>query len=1115
MLAVVAVPPAAPAAEPQVKTVCYAISDDDHSRYPGSPAMEVTRPVELIVVGTVRKLPGGNKKEAELVVERTLFGPRWKRLPLVDVDIPADPVTPMIYCLSYAGDGTAFKFTCGEDTRNKRIFPLEEEPAVSAMAQARTDTLILGSEMIFIGRPILEPVASQPEPGAALPEHRERFTAVRQPIVAVKVVRVVYGSGPKQGETIRIFDNGNSDLSGVVGQSFRLAEALKTRNSTRIPSQEELDRLPLGEPQLYFCRVDNDDENSKSGQGVVCSLGHSWPVAELDQIEATQKRRSLFPIRKSDKESDHNESVREITFPGSRAAAIALLGSSYEAAHTLGVRRLLMDGPPAIPEVAAAVEANLFRTQINGTKDFRQQRLLIELLSAMEGHRNDGEIVRIINHVLDRIQAGASYPPVAKPGGQLATFSLDGYRIHDFENHSLAWLVLTLTERDAARLFGTRLLKLRALSAYGWKDEIQNIADVHHIVDQLELAKFRELQANLSPVRWQAGIRADSLHSRHVYAFSPDDQYCASADSDGGRIWKTEDWSLVREIPHAGSPTDIAFSADGKFLYVAHGAKAGTICQWDWQSGQEVHRFADDDIDVGMIRLSPDGRRLLASSGRYAKKAVTVVWDAESGNVLLKTDRSSWNNVHWHPRGDYFLGQDYSGGWFRIELQPHRSERVAIRSIAATFAPGANEICTLELPPRAGGILNNDDLELSSLTFGRENRTALPTPILRRRGTDAGWTVKAEFALDFPAAYLHISSDGTTLVATDFDDVASLSVPDFRLQARGKTNFTVDPFGGTTFDRPKAFSHDANVMLVSRWIGMPELYHIREGQRLPLGRTHSGIISRAQFTDHDSRLRTISRDDAVCVWDIDSQRLLERTGVPGPAQDVRRQDRPTSFRSEDGTVVYRFKDGNRGYKYRPPADYTIEVVSAEAFSESDEADDSVPEADIALVTVDSPEKAVPQDKPGHRKLGKPAVSWHQEFPIGLVPDGRHLFIGTHMFRRDDLSLVSSYNLGGQIRQIEFSADGRRYASVNEDREMRRGIQVNVHHRESVWQRVRVHDIKTGEPLLAVELLEPRVACVALSSDGRKLAVVGDDSSVQIWSVPDAGAGAGKTDTTAK
>jgi len=934
--------------------------------------------------------------------------------------------------------------------RHVRIFPLENEPVLSAMAQAHLDTLVLGSHAIFVGRPVDAP--AEKANGVANTE-RTSPPMRRQKRTAVKVDRLLSGPGPTKGETITV-------------------------NDEDFP-------LPAGDAYIYFTRRSVFDEEQENRRHY--TLDCRWPASEAARVEEALKHRSLYPIHETVDEYGRQRRSQEITFQGTRAETIAMLGSAFDAAQTLAARRLITEGETAIGDVAAAVEANLFRTKLGDSKSFQHQENLIRLLGILEAHRSDGQVVRLIGSMLDKVQAGANFPAEEAPSDEESLRARSYDRLGNVRNHSLAWLLRTLEERDAARVFGERILKLRDLSAYGWKDEIQYVVDHSHIEDHLALAALAPRMEKLTPKRWQAGLNAGDL-SYYAVAFSADDRYCAAVGTGAGKVWNTADWSIAGEFAQSGSIVGVAFSPDNRFLYAVGGGSTEVFEKWDWQAGKVVQRYPGHDSAVTAVALSPDGKQILSSAAGY-RKGSTIVRDAESAKILNRNDNDAWDRLLWHPGGTWFLGENRDAGWVRVDLDKKEKTPVELPWIDAKFSKDGQIVYCLEGSPNRPDDSDEDDTS-RTLQSPLKRREPVSNPVLRRR-TSTGLTVEAERKLDFPADFLTVSADGSQLVAVGSNEVEVVALPGLQSQIRSKLAIT--NAGDNQRRRPSAISHDLRWLFFTRDYGLPELYEVRTGRRLPFGAAHSSEIVRAAFVNEDSRLRTEGEDGVICVWDVNTKKLVERIGDPVTQKGTRRE-RQLVYLSEDRSVQYLFKIGSSRGRYGPPTSYSVQVAPAKSGIPADENDED-------LDDTDSPDDKVAPAKTEWRKLGKADLQWGQYGPVGLVPDGRHFFIGAHVFRRDDLALLSAVNVGGAIEQVYFSPDGSRYALVTGDRVEQPTVLPGVTQHELVFHRVRVHETKTGRTLLSVEVPAPGVARVALSREGGLAAVVGRDSSIQIWPVP--------------
>jgi hypothetical protein len=452
-------------AQPQaVEVYCPAIAQDDTDDR-GADVPDNILPVVAIVVGSL------DQDTMRLSVDRTLFGPHLTEMPLAPMkpEYLAKEGDPRVYCISTTravwkpvenNNGTLiltygpeYKFTISPYYEHYRVFSLKEETSLLAMAQARQDLLVLGSALIFVG-----------DTGTSkLPTEEDA-----RPIASIRVGKVISGDPSYAGKTIY----------------------------ARAPFDPYLS--PNGK-FIYFVKSISQEEGK-----TIFGVQRRWPTSELRLVVDTLKRRAMFPVKNG---------RQEVLFTGTIKEAIELIASNCDAAQTLAARRLIVENTAAIPAIVGFVESHLFDQATPGNDFSFQQHQLIRVLGIIEKHRTDGELGRLINLMLDHIDAGQTY--------QASTTGIRAIENHNsFEqegNRSLIWMTEQIDEPVLAIEFGERLLRLKSSAKdKGWRRIAQECDDQCHIGDQLELLTARKRMLSIAGVKWSASGKAGNQNSGHA-----------------------------------------------------------------------------------------------------------------------------------------------------------------------------------------------------------------------------------------------------------------------------------------------------------------------------------------------------------------------------------------------------------------------------------------------------------------------------------------------------------------------------------------------------------------------------------------------------------------------
>ena len=1038
------------AEEPAIEVFCPAVAFDDRNDR-GRNTEDSPHPVVLMVVGKTRQADDANsptkknnndpadfragRRTQDFVVERVLFGsPPGSEL-RIEADFggafpdDADSVSHIYGFVSREKDGIV-SYGRNDYYFLDRRYSIEQISQVEALAQARLDLLVLSSYAVFVGQPV---------------------------------------AGTKQGEYLSV------NVARVLHGPLKVGVPINV-------SRKENRPIPLtgGGPFVYFI-----NRTTKADDGrVMCEVTTRWSIETVETVMASLSRSKNYPIQHDVDEYGSKTRQQEILFLGPRSSALELLQGHGKPLEILGARRILKDGLDAIDDVVKLVEKHLWVDKIDGQAGFPWQENLIRILGLLEEHRSDGHVVRLIDEVLTKAERGSlfpSAPPDLDDTKRRQSRWNYGRRLDSDSNHSLAWLLLTLDEKDAARLFGERLLKLREVAGYGWRDEAQFVIDLAHIEDHLELAKVEVRSTTTKPVRWQAGFQGEDLDHYRV-AFSRDGKWFAAVDGVA-RIWDTADWSLAGEFKQSASVSEIAFSPDGESLFVAGGGAIAILNRWNWRTGTVAQRYPGHSSAVGDMQLSKDGKLLLTSN---SYEGTMILFDSESGKVLELHPNEDWSDLRFHSNTERFLGRRKQNWWIGRTDKKDR-QKLAFSALAEDWA--IDGLWSLEegAEVKAGSgesasdealQADDDDNPFGGDIFGSTPRRL---SVLRQRQLDQQQSVVLERPLPFSATAMIVSKDKKTVVILNDRQVEVFTAPEWKSVAAWK--FPQRPRGSRwdpdTHSKHYQLSPDAKWVAVAEEHTFPKLFEIHTGQQVPLGPGHCNQIIAMNFADNDT-VRTRDADGVVLRWNRangEKLRASEADAADVPlGDDLWDRRRETMFVAEDGRT-WRFK-GEGGGPYGLYTSFEIQITAkgAEAGEDSDE-------------------------KPGKETqvLGVIQPKWGKHEWLGLVPGGDYLHVGSQIFSRRDLKPVSAANVHGKIVQILFSNDGRKYALLTAEYQSRpAGLGYGVYQREQISQLLRVHNTGTGETLFAIPTNHVRL--VAFSPDQSHLAVVNAGQQIEVWRI---------------
>jgi WD40 repeat protein len=976
----------------------------------------------LIVTGRLQVIPKAAAKQAkparrdpfeevnvQLVTERVLFGaPPPKVIPFAEPWYRLERLEQLqkethIFVLTTSNEPLLYE--C--DDQDEDVYPLTELKAFEALAQAHLDCLVLGSQQVFIGKSAGDEVV---------------------------VKRNLYGSA-------------------------------KANDRLRLEPPDRPVPYQRGGTYVYFVSIDDDPfGDAPDGKSKKLEVITRWPESLAPLVVESLGRREKHPIYTA--RADEG-AVQEVVFLGPRAEAFELMQSTVEDAALLGRQRLAHDGRAAFDGVVAAIEANLFREKLSSANAFVYQRELIALAAESDPPGAKTEIARLIEKMLLAAEAGETFP--VPPKNEDANHDLPFRRrsrygeINPRHNHSLFWLLRTLKDTDAAAKYGQRLMKLRDLAQYGWKDEANAVLSVGHLEDHLEYAEVEAKCQSLRPLTWQAGFRGDDLDDATL-AFSATGQYLAAGRFDTCRVWKTADWSLVADLP-VNRVDSLAFSTDGKQLFI--GGYDG-LHSWDWTKNKLIDSYGTEKVS----RVYVAGSRLYAVNFSYQPaEAKAFLWDLASAKLLQQFPGETWDEVRLSCDGQKLLVKDSRDVWHHGPAHSKTRQKLPFTAVDMAWTADGQRWWTLEKSDRPAKPAPRDEERLFAPPLAKQWKSEL-----RQREAGGNYAVVFEKQLEFPADVLQVAGDRKSICVRYGEQVEILTSPNWKSVGKwripkinkrsGLNDASIFGFDEATIQNCQ-LSPDGQFLAVSREYSYPAVYDARTGVPIELSEGHSREIVELTFKANDQEIATAGMDGTRCRWNATTGKRIERVRAEVKPREDERGEKYL-FTAEDGQVWFFYGDRHNGYKHRSTV-FDIRLLPRGAKLAEDFDRDNAPGKSLGVI---EPESGDYDER-------------------GLVSGGKYLHFGTSIYRRKDLKPMSTVHHSGDMDHMVFSADGERYALVTSKYD-----EAAQKHRV----RLRVHDTATGKMDLAVTL-QARIRLLTFSKDGQRLATIDELQQLAVWPMP--------------
>ncbi|MFM9116864.1 MAG: WD40 repeat domain-containing protein, partial [Planctomycetota bacterium] len=396
-------------------------------------------------------------------------------------------------------------------------------------------------------------------------------------------------------------------------------------------------------------------------------------------------------------------------------------------------------------------------------------------------------------------------------------------------------------------------------------------------------------------------------------------------------------------------------------------------------------------------------------------------WSWAEGKLLRATSLDEeGSNPALHPDGRWLLREVHALAWKeeRLDGMPVRSPALAVRSLL--FAPDGSRIYAAERAVRGrepAGEATDNPVEVTGEPF-----------VIRTHESTGDFAVRPEQSRIVSGHQLTISGHGNRLVVAAPRETnclfTVLDLPSLRLISRCQLPSTVE----TGRVESVALAPRGNILAVSLDDEPPVLFNTQTGQRFLPTAGHAGRIVELSFDDLGRVLTTVDEEGWECDWDPSTLASPRRTRRALEGKPTGPRGASEGILSEDGQQLYQLQLDPRGRQ--------IEV--------------QVVEVGTGV----------------RRRVGAAAAPWLPSGPRGLVPGGAFLHVGTQIYDRQTLRLVSAKHLRGmEIESVTFSREGRYYVAVSTDRQVLDYVGPAVAQSPLGW--ITMHETKTGRTLFAL------------------------------------------------
>ncbi len=528
--------------------------------------------------------------------------------------------------------------------------------------------------------------------------------------------------------------------------------------------------------------------------------------------------------------------------------------------------------------------------------------------------------------------------------------------------------------------------------------------------------------------------------------FSPDGRQVVTAgDQDSVLLWDAATGALQATLHVADEPTRVAlgplaFSADGRLL--AAGDSRGTVRVWDAASRRRVAVLAGHTDVVKSLSFAADGTRLAVG----AEDGYASVWNPRSGRRLLWLRHGRLvHDVRFSPDGRSLLTSSDDRTAVLWDAASGEA-RLTLRGhgggvVAGLFGPGGSWIATAS---EDGTIIVWDAASGVRLARWQGHRGTI-----------------RDMVADTATERILTASEDASAILWRVAEQAHIR----RLTGHTGAVYRI------------SFSPDGSHLATASHDGTARVWDALTGRELHVLRGHEGAVYSARFSPDGSRLATCGQDTTVRIWDVASgSSLAVLRGHTRLVREVAWQPGGDLLVSvgDDGTA--RVWAASRGEAIRS-LDAHTGLAAGVAFA---------PDG-MTFVTVGTDKRIVAWRASDGARLAEgqhPSGMWTARFDR----DGDRLLGATARQSIVALEFPSGVPLielvghNGSAEGAEWGAGDRLIVTAGRD------------------GTVRLWDVASSELLRVLDLGE-QLWSVAMSPDATRIAIAGNSTTPQIWTLP--------------